>query len=123
MICVNELSALKCNKKDILKDLCIILHPYAPHITEELWELLGYTSSISTSEWPVFNMEYLIENEFEYPVSFNGKMRFKIKLPLNLTKEEIENKVMEHDKTENYLKGSLPKKIIIVPKRIINIVM
>ena len=123
MICVNELIALKCNKIEILKELCVLLHPYAPHVTEELWESLGCKSSISTSKWPVFKTEYLVENEFEYPVSFNGKMRFKINLPLSLTKEEIEQKVLNHDKTAIYLKGANPKKIIIVPKRIINIVV
>ena len=123
MICVNELIALKCNKKEILKELCILINPYAPHITEELWEKLDCSSSISTSIWPSYNAEYLTENEFEYPVSFNGKMRFKIKLPLSLSKEEIEQMVLKHEKTAKYLEGSQPKKIIIVPKRIVNIVV
>ena len=123
MICVNELTALKCNKIEILKDLCLIIHPFAPHITEELWNKMGNTSAISSQQWPSYNDEYLTENEFEYPVSFNGKMRFKIKLSLSLSKEEIEQMVLKHEKTAKYLEGSQPKKIIIVPKRIVNIVV
>ena len=123
MICVNELTALKCNKTEILKDLCLIIHPFAPHITEELWNKLGNENSISSQQWPSFNEEYLTENEFEYPVSFNGKMRFKLNLSMSLSKEEIEQLVLDHEKTAKYLAGAQPKKVIVVPKRIVNIVV
>ena len=123
MICVNELTALKCNKIEILKDLCLIIHPFAPHITEELWNKLGNKNSISSQQWPSFNEEYLTENEFEYPVSFNGKMRFKLNLSMSLSKEEIERVVLDHEKTTKYLAGVQPKKVIVVPKRIVNIVV
>ncbi len=122
MIAVNELTALKCNKRAILEPLAIILEPYAPHISEELWKNLGHTSSISTVYFPVFEPKYLVENSKEYPVSFNGKMRFKIELPLHLTVKEIEDAVMAHEKTQEQLQGRIPKKVIIVPGKIVNIV-
>ncbi len=123
MIAVNELSAIKCNKKAILKDLTIILSPYAPHIAEEFWEILGMTDSVTNQNFPEVNENYLIEDAFSYPVSFNGKMRFKIDLPISLTPEEVKEKVLAHDKTPGYLNGQEPKKIIVVPKRIVNIVI
>ena len=122
MICVNELTALKCNKSKILKELLIILSPYAPHICEELWEKLGNTKSITTATFPDFNPEYLIENNYKYPVSFNGKMRFTVELPINLNKEEIEKEIFKNEKTQAYLKGVEPKRVIVVPKKIVNIV-
>jgi len=122
MICVNELTALKCNKSKILKELLIILSPYAPHICEELWEKLGNTKSITTATFPEFNPEYLIENNYKYPVSFNGKMRFTVELPINLNKEEIEKEIFKNEKTQTYLKGLEPKRVIVVPKKIVNIV-
>ncbi len=122
MIAVNELSALKCNKKEILAPLLVLISPYAPHITEELWEKLGNTTSISTASFPVFDESHLVESSKEYPVSFNGKMRFKLELPLDLSKEEIEKTVMAHEKTVAQLQGRTPKKVIIVPGKIINIV-
>tara|TARA_Y100000589_G_scaffold332360_1_gene392477 strand:- start:1606 stop:4410 length:2805 start_codon:yes stop_codon:yes gene_type:complete len=122
MICVNELTAMKCNKSKILKELLIILSPYAPHICEELWEKLGNTKSITTATFPEFNPEYLIENNYKYPVSFNGKMRFTVELPINLNKEEIEKEIFKNEKTKAYLKGVEPKRVIVVPKKIVNIV-
>ncbi len=123
MIAINELSAIKCNKKAILKDLTIILSPYAPHIAEEFWEILGMTDSVTNQNFPEVIENYLIEDAFSYPVSFNGKMRFKIDLPISLTPEEVKEKVLAHDKTPGYLNGQEPKKIIVVPKRIVNIVI
>lgn len=123
MIAINELSAIKCNKKAILKDLTITLSPYAPHIAEEFWEILGMTDSVTNQNFPEVNENYLIEDAFSYPVSFNGKMRFKIELPISLTPEEVKEKVLAHDKTPGYLNGQEPKKIIVVPKRIVNIVI
>jgi leucyl-tRNA synthetase len=123
MICVNELSDLKCHKKQILEDLIILLAPFAPHITEELWQALGHQESISKSGWPAWNEQYLVENTFEYPVSFNGKLRFKLSLPLDMPQADIEKAVVEHEQAERYLLGKPPKKIIVVPKRIINVVV
>jgi leucyl-tRNA synthetase len=122
MIAVNELTALKCNKRAILEPMTILLEPYAPHISEELWKNLGHKTSISTVDFPVFEPKYLVESVKEYPVSFNGKMRFKIELPLDLTVKEIEDAVMAHEKTQEQLQGRKPNKVIIVPGKIINIV-
>ncbi len=122
MICVNELSAQKCSNKAILEPLAILVSPYAPHIAEELWEKLGHKESISTEPFPKFEADHLIENSKEYPISFNGKMRFTIQLPLEMGKEEIESAVMAHEKTKAQLQGRIPKKIIVVPGKIVNIV-
>ncbi|MFY7672112.1 leucine--tRNA ligase [Tenacibaculum sp. MEBiC06402] len=122
MIAVNELTAQKCNNKAILEQLLILISPYAPHITEELWSTLGNAASISTAPFPKFEEKYLVESEKEYPVSFNGKMRFKLNLPLDMSKEEIEKVVMAHERTQQQLQGREPKKVIIVPGKIINIV-
>jgi leucyl-tRNA synthetase len=123
MICVNELSALKCNKKAILSDLCLIISPYAPHICEELWQKLGNKESISFSKYPKYNPKFLEENSHKYPVSFNGKMRFILEIPVNTNKEEIEKQVIKNEKTLKYLEGKTPKKIIVVPGKIVNIVV
>jgi len=123
MICVNELTDLKCSKRAILSDLVILLASYAPHISEELWSLLGNSGSVSGAVFPKFNPEYLIENTFEYPVSFNGKTRFKLELLANLTVQEIEKAALEARESERWLQGNPPKKVIIVPNKIINIVI
>jgi len=122
MIAVNELTALKCNKRAILEPLAILVSPYAPHIAEELWSLLGNKESISTADFPVFEAKHLVESSKTYPVSFNGKMRFTLELSLDLSKEEIEKTVMAHEKTIAQLAGREQKKVIIVPGKIINIV-
>tara|TARA_B100000767_G_scaffold254108_1_gene259227 strand:- start:3264 stop:6479 length:3216 start_codon:yes stop_codon:yes gene_type:complete len=122
MIAVNELTALHCNKREILEPLLILLSPYAPHITEELWKQLGHKKSISTAEFPVFDPKKLVESTKNYPISFNGKMRFTLELSLDLSKEEIEKMVMKHEKTILQLEGRVPKKVIIVPGKIVNIV-
>ncbi len=122
MIAVNELTALKCNKRAILEPLAILVSPYAPHIAEELWSLLGNKDSISTADFPVFEASHLVESSKTYPVSFNGKMRFTMDLSLDLSKDEIEETVMAHEKTQAQLEGRTPKKVIIVPGKIINIV-
>jgi len=122
MICVNELSAQKCNQREILEPLAILLAPYAPHIAEELWQKLGHSESISTAEYPVFEEKYLIESTKEYPVSFNGKMRFTLELPLDMGKDEIEKTVMADERTQKQLEGRTPKKVIVVPGKIVNIV-
>jgi leucyl-tRNA synthetase len=123
MICVNELTELKCNKREVLESVLILLSPYAPHVTEELWSLLGHQESISTAAFPQFNEAFLIEDNFSYPVSFNGKMRFNLELPANLSVQEIEKIVLENEQTQKYMEGKAPKKIIIVPKKIVNIVL
>lgn len=123
MIAVNELTAQKCNSKQVLEQLIILASPYAPHICEELWNKLGNTESISFATWPEFKPEYLIEANHTYPVSFNGKMRFKLELPSELSKEEIEKAVLAYEKTTHYLEGKAIKKLIIVPKKIVNIVI
>ena len=123
MICVNELTFLKCNKKAILSDLCLIISPYAPHICEELWQKLGNKESISFAKFPKHNHDYLMETSHKYPISFNGKMRFILELPKNTNKQEIEKEVLKNEKTKKYLEGKEPKKIIIVPEKIVNIVI
>ena len=123
MICVNELQSQKCNNKQILSELLVLASPYAPHICEELWNKLGNSESISFAAWPVFNPEHLVEANHNYPVSFNGKMRFMLELPSTMQKDDIEKAVMAHEKTAGYLDGKEPKKIIIVPKKIVNIVL
>jgi leucyl-tRNA synthetase len=122
MICVNELTAQKCVSKAILEPLAILVSPYAPHIAEELWEKLGHTTSISEASFPIFDGSHLVESSKEYPISFNGKMRFTMELPLDLSKEEIESAVMAHEKTQAQLAGRTPKKVIVVPGKIVNIV-
>lgn len=122
MIAINDLQKLKCNKRAILEPLTIIISPYAPHICEELWQILGHNSSIEYVKFPELNEKYLIEDEIEYPVSFNGKMRFKISLPSNLTAPQIEEIIMRDERTLKQLEGKSVKKSIIIPKKIINIV-
>ncbi len=122
MIAVNELTALKCNKRAILEPLLTLISPYAPHVSEELWSKLGHAESISTVNFPKFEASHLVESSKNYPVSFNGKMRFTLELPLDMSKEEIEKTVMAYEKTQAQLQGRTPKKVIIVPGKIINIV-
>jgi leucyl-tRNA synthetase len=122
MICVNELATLKCNHRKILEPLAIVISPYAPHIAEELWSKLGHEGSISTVDFPICNENYLVESEKEYPVSFNGKMRFTIKLPLDLTVPQIQEIVMADGRTIKQLGGKTPNKVIIVPGKVINLV-
>ncbi|MBZ4043439.1 leucine--tRNA ligase [Flavobacterium hibisci] len=122
MICVNELSSQNCHSRAILEPLAILVSPYAPHIAEELWSQLGHTTSISDVAFPIFEEKHLIETNKEYPVSFNGKMRFTIELPLDLTKEQIEEIVMKDERTLKQLGGRTPNKVIIVPGKIINLV-
>jgi leucyl-tRNA synthetase len=122
MICVNELSSQNCHSKAILEPLAILVSPYAPHIAEELWTQLGNTTSIATVNFPVFDAKHLVESSKEYPVSFNGKMRFTIELPLDLTAAQIEEIIMKDERTLRQLDGRTPNKVIIVPGKIINLV-
>jgi leucyl-tRNA synthetase len=122
MICVNELSAQKCNSREVLEPLVILIAPYAPHIAEELWSKLGNSDSVVTADYPVFEEKYLVESTKNYPVSFNGKMRFTMELPLDMPKDEIEKTVMADERTQKQLDGRTPKKVIVVPGKIVNIV-
>ncbi|MBT8306905.1 MAG: leucine--tRNA ligase [Maribacter sp.] len=122
MICVNELSAQKCTSRSILEPLSILVSPYAPHIAEELWHQLGNSESIATAPFPEFDATYLVESSKQYPISFNGKTRFTLELPLDLDRNGIEAAVMAHEKTIQQLQGRTPKKIIVVPGKIVNIV-
>jgi len=123
MICVNELTSLSTNKREILKPLLILLSPYAPHIAEELWHAIGEEGSVVTAEWPELNEAYLVEDNFTYPVSFNGKTRFMLSLPATLSPQEVEAAVLSAPEAEKWLEGKTPRKVIVVPKRIVNIVL
>ncbi|KHJ39756.1 leucine--tRNA ligase [Pedobacter glucosidilyticus] len=124
MIAVNELTDLKCNKRAILQDLVLLLHPYAPHVTEELWALLGNAAgTISYANFPKFNPEYLVENDFNYPISVNGKTRTNLSFPLSMEAADIEKEVLANEAVQKYLEGKSPKKVIVVKGRIVNIVV
>lgn len=124
MICVNELTEQKCHNAAILKELVVLLSPYAPHVAEELWVILGNEpGTVGTQSFPTFNEAFLIEANHAYPVSFNGKMRFKLELPTVLTKEEVEKEVLANAQTQKYLEGNAPKKVIVVPGKIVNVVV
>jgi leucyl-tRNA synthetase len=122
MIAINELTAQKCTSKQILEPLLVVISPYAPHIAEELWNQFGNTESISTAEFPIFDASHLVESSKVYPISFNGKMRFTMELPLDMSKDDIEAAVLAHEKTKEQLQGREPKKVIVVPGKIVNIV-
>ncbi len=123
MICVNELTDAKCNKRAVLEPLLICLSPYAPHITEELWKHLGHSESIALAPFPDFNEAYLVDDNVNYPVSFNGKVKFNLELPATLTVEEVEAEVRKNENTLKFLDGKEPKKVIVVHKRIVNMVV
>ena len=123
MICVNELTTLKCSNKAVLEPLLILLSPFTPHFCEELWEKLGHTKSIEFEPFPVYDPDKVKEKAKEYPVSFNGKMRFTLKLSLDMGVEEIKEAVMQEQRTLDQISGAIPKKIIVVPGKIINIVV
>ncbi|PZD77747.1 leucine--tRNA ligase [Mesonia sp. K7] len=122
MICVNELTAQKCTSREVLEPLAVLIAPYAPHIAEELWQKMGHQESISRVAYPKFDEKHLVESNKNYPISFNGKMRFTLDLPLDLSKEEIEKAVMQDERTQKQLEGRTPKKVIVVPGKIVNIV-
>ena len=123
MICVNELSSLKCHHRDVLAPLAVLVAPFAPHIAEELWKRLGNTESVAFAPYPVHEDKYLQEDSKEYPVSFNGKVRFKRAYATSMTPAEIEQAILADPQTAEQLQGNTPKKVIVVPNRIINIVM
>ena len=123
MIAVNELTDLKCRNRAILEPLLVLTSCHAPHISEELWNKLGNTSSITMASFPAFDESVLEENVFEYPVSFNGKMRFKLTLPTDITADAAEKQVLADERSAKWIGGKPPKKFVFVPNRIINIVV
>ena len=123
MICVNELSSLKTSSKAILQELLILLSPYAPFITEELWASLGNTESISKANFPIYKEEYVAESSHEYPISINGKVRAKLNFALDMPISDIEKQVLANESVQKWLEGKVPKKVIVVPKKIVNVVI
>ncbi len=123
MICVNELTELKCNKRAVLNDLVILISPYAPHIAEELWQLLGNKENVCKSVFPEYKPEYTIDNTFAYPVSFNGKTRFTLELPVDMPASEVEKAVLNAPEAQKWLGGQAPRKVIVVPRKIVNVVV
>lgn len=123
MICVNDLTALKCNKREILEPLTILLAPFAPHICEEIWHALGHNQTVCDAPWPQFNADYLVESTVVYPVSFNGKVRFKLEAPASLNPADVEKLVLKEEQTQKWTEGKEVKKVIVVPGKIINIVV
>ena len=122
MIAANELTVQKCTSKEILEPLLVLISPYAPHIAEELWSQLGNNGSISIAPFPEFDASHLVESSKNYPISFNGKMRFTMELSLDMSKDDIEKAVLANEKTQEQLAGRIPKKVIVVPGKIVNIV-
>jgi leucyl-tRNA synthetase len=123
MICVNELTELKCNKRAVLQELVILISPYAPHIAEELWQLLGNAGSVCNAAFPEYNAAYTVDNTFAYPVSFNGKMRFTLELPVDMAAADVEKAILSAPEAQKWLGTQPPKKVIVVPKKIVNIVI
>ncbi|MBR5911595.1 MAG: leucine--tRNA ligase [Bacteroidales bacterium] len=123
MICVNELADLKCNKREILEPLAIMVSPYAPHIAEELWHLLGHETSVVNATFPVYDESKTVENSFNYPVSFNGKMRFNMELPVTMNADEVQAAVLAAPEAAKWIEGMQVRKVIFVPKKIVNIVV
>ena len=122
MICVNELSQMNANQREILSPLTVLLAPFAPHLAAEMWVKLGNTSVLCHEPFPLHDEKYLVEDQKNYPVSFNGKMRFILPLSLSLSRDAVEKAVLNDERTSTYLNGLAPKKVIIVPNKIINIV-
>ena len=123
MICVNELSQLKCKNKELLKTLVILIAPFAPHIAEELWEMMGEQGSVCDAQWPTWNEEYLVENSVKLGVAFNGKTRFDMQFPADADNDTVQQAVLADERSAKYLEGFEIKKVIIVPKRMVNIVL
>ena len=123
MICVNSLQGLKCNKRAILEPLTIVLSPFAPHITEELWEKLGHSETILKATYPKFEEKYLVESSFDYPISINGKVRAKMNFALDMPKEDMEKMIVASELVQKWTEGKAPKKVIIVPGRMVNVVL
>ena len=123
MICVNELTSLKCNSREVLQTLAVLIAPFAPHIAEELWHITGNTTSVCDAQWPAFNEDYLKEDSVTYAVSFNGKARFNMEVASGTSREDVEKMALEHESSARWMEGKAPKKVIVVPNKIVNIVI
>jgi leucyl-tRNA synthetase len=123
MIAVNELGSLKCTKRAVLEPLVIALAPFSPHIAEELWQKLGHADSVTSAPWPAYDESHLVEDSFSYPISFNGKTRLQLEFPIALDPKSVEEQVLANPEVQARLEGKAPKKVIVVPKRIVNIVV
>jgi leucyl-tRNA synthetase len=123
MVCVNELTDLKCHKKEILEPLLILLTPYAPHVAEELYHALGNNESILNADYPKLENKYLVESEKEYPISINGKMRTTITISLDANQQEVEKIVLDNDVVQKWIEGKSPKRIIFVKNKMVNVVV
>ena len=123
MIAVNDFTAIKCKNKSVLQDLVVLAACHAPHITEEIWKELGNEGSVAYAKFPEFKPDLLVESNHTYPVSFNGKMRFKIELPIDMDAKEVEEIILAHEDSQKWLEGKAPKKLIYVKKKIINVVL
>lgn len=123
MICVNELTSMKCRSKEVLSDLVVLIAPFAPHIAEELWHALGNETTVCDAKWPIFNEAYLVETTATYAVSFNGKTRFSMQVPADTDRNEVERLALSNPNAEKWIEGKTPKKVIVVPNKIVNIVI
>ena len=123
MICVNELTSLKCRNKAVLSDLVVVIAPFAPHLAEELWAALGHTTSVCDAQWPAFNEDYLKEDTVKYTISFNGKARFTMEFAADADNDTIQSAVLADEQSQKWIEGKTPKKVIIVPKKIVNVVL
>ena len=123
MICVNELSGLKCNKRQVLSDLVKLIAPFAPHIAEELWQALGNQTTVCDAQWPKFDESYLKEDSITYSISFNGRTRFTMDFPADATQQQIQDAVLANEKAQGYINGQTIRKVIVVPRKIVNIVL
>ena len=123
MICVNELTAQKCNNRQVIENLTLILSPFAPHITEEIWHKIGNKTSVNKAKFPTFNPDYLKENSYDYPIMVNGKMRAKITFSLDMSNADMEAEVLANEVIQKWMEGKQPKKVIVVPKKIVNVVV
>jgi leucyl-tRNA synthetase len=123
MICVNELTALKCNKRTVLSDLVVVIAPFAPHIAEELWRRLGNQTTVCDARFPDYNEEYLKESAVKYTVSFNGKARYTLDFPIDALPAEVEKAVLSNENSQKWMEGKTPKKVIVVPNKIVNVVI
>ena len=123
MICLNELQAMKCHSKSIYESIVVLLAPFTPHISEELWHALGHDTTVCDAQWPVCNEEYLKESVVKYTVSFNGKPRFNIEVPAGTDKAEVERIALTNEGAARWLDGKTPKKVIVVPNKIVNVVV
>jgi leucyl-tRNA synthetase len=123
MICQNKLATLHCSKRAVLEPLVVLIAPFAPHIAEELWHRLGHETSVCDAQWPAFDEKYLTESSVKYPISFNGKVRFTMEMPANASREEVERAALAHEQTPRFTEGKTPKKVIVVPGKIVNIVL